>query len=103
MRGVTCGVPKEHCSGAKLQSDMQLPDKYHVDRDQAFKCMRRYLIKILGYTAIGPREFYKEGHPVLVLTKKIRYGGELRRGKSSGEVKVKRLMPKLRTRGLISG
>jgi len=42
----------------------------------------RYLINVEGYEQIGPREFQKDGHPVRVLTKKMRFGGRLRPGKA---------------------
>lgn len=97
IRGYLCGVPDIYCRGSRLTSDVQVQHtKVHGSRVEAFNCMARYLINQLGYSRIGPREFFKEGEPVRVLTKKSRYGGELRKGK---EV---RLMPKQFTGGLIS-
>ncbi len=85
-----CGVPQEHCEGGNLKTDQTFSTrKAHSGRHEAFRCMAHYLVKQLGYTQIGSREFRKEGHPIRVLTKKSRYGGVLRFGKEHA-----RWMPK---------
>jgi len=76
-----CGTPSIHCVGNKGLQAPALAEKCHGARDEAYKCYRNYLIKVEGYTQIGSREFRKEGHPVRVLTKKIRFGARLRPGK----------------------
>lgn len=60
--------------------------------------MRRYLIRKKGYVELGPREFLSpDGGPVLVLTKKCRYGGLFVTGK--GGDSGKRFMPEVRRYG----
>lgn len=97
---VLCGVPIQDCRGSNYSTDQQLSKKAHSSHEEAFKCYANYLMNVLGYTQIGSREFRKEGHPVLVLTKKIRFGGRLRAGKEGT-----RYMPSSRagTRGIIIG
>ncbi len=97
---VLCGTPREHCIGSLYSTDQDLPKKSHASHEEAFKCYARYLVKAEGYIRIGPREFRKDGHPVRVLTKKIRFGGRLRAGKEGS-----RYMPASRagTRGIIVG
>ena len=102
--GVLCGTPENYCNGsvAAMSNSWRGSHKSHTDRVQAFKCYARYLTRVKGYTKVGSREFKpSDGGPILVLTKKIRFGGELMRGKSGGETKSKRKMPKLRTSGTI--
>jgi hypothetical protein len=95
---VLCGVPSIHCSGGKLRTDQSLTEKCHGSSEEAFKCMRRYLLNVLHYKAVGNREFAPpNGGRVRVLTKKCRYGGRLRTGKA-GE----RYQPE-EGRGLIVG
>ena len=76
-----CGTPIAHCSGSKFLQADALKEKSHSSRTESFNCYKNYLTKIEGYTQIGSREFRKEGHPVRVLTKKIRFGARLRPGK----------------------
>jgi hypothetical protein len=92
-----CGTPQMHCMGgtAVLSSGIR-GIKVHTTRGEAFKCHARWLKKVEGYTQIGPREFSKPGHPVRVLTKKIRFGAMLRPGKEG------RNMPKDRPGGFIA-
>jgi hypothetical protein len=78
-----CGTPSEFCQGAHFQTDQLLKSKKaHASSEDAFKCYAHYLIHHAGYKRIGQREF-SLGHdkPILVLTKKIRFGGALRQGK----------------------
>ena len=96
--GVICGVPAHHCTGGTLQTDQQLgTTKVHSSHEEAFRCYSRYLTRVKGYKRIGPREFAPpDGGPVLVLTKKSRFGAHLRKGKEG------RLMPK-RGAGIVNG
>ncbi len=104
----TCGVPTEFCCGSHLSTDQGLGviKLAHNSSEEAYNCMARYLVS-QGYTRGKNREFYKEGCPTRVLTKKIRYGGKLVGGKrSAGLNKVDRFMPEKRmagNRGLITG
>ena len=80
----TCGTPDEHCSGGNVSLPKRSV-KAHNTPEEAFACFRRYLLKVLGYTAVDGcgRSFRPpDGGPVLVLTKKSRYGGTLRTGKA---------------------
>lgn len=95
---VLCGVPEEHCTAgyADVSSGLRKHIKAHANPEDAFRCMRHYLVKVLGYTQIGAREFRPpDGSPITVLTKRSRYGGRLRRGKMG------RSMPGKRTGGCI--
>lgn len=99
---VLCGVPKEHCTGGHLQTDQTFnTGKAHSGHSEAFACMARYLVFVLGYKRVGGREFApSDGGPILVLTKKMRYGGLLVSGKEG------RFMPERRrvgNRGVIAG
>jgi hypothetical protein len=97
-KGVICGVPDEFCSGGKLITTQVLGHKkYHSDRNQAFKCMVKFLLD-QGYKQIGNREFINpENGYVRVLTKKSRFGGALRSGKEKT-----RLMPNQFVNGMIT-
>jgi hypothetical protein len=95
---VLCGVPAQYCNGSKLKTDQSLPEKCHGSSEEAFKCMRRYLIKTLHFKPVGSREFAPpDGGRIRVLTKKCRYGGRVRTGKM-GE----RFQPE-QGRGLVVG
>ena len=87
MRKYLCGVNKADCTGdfTMLNSGMGKSMKTHISSEDAFKCYSKWLIR-QGYTRIGNREFFKEGNPILVLTKKCRFGGILRRGKNVDNV-----------------
>ena len=76
-----CGTPKIHCNGNIFHQADALVEKSHSSRDESFRCYKKYLVDVEGYTQIGGREFRKEGHPVRVLTKKMRFGARLRPGK----------------------
>jgi len=80
---ILCGVPQEYCAGGRLITDQMLgTNKCHSSRSEAFRCKVDYLVNVLGYEQIGSREFSpSDGGPVLVLTKKMRFGGLLRSGK----------------------
>ena len=93
---VLCGVPKEHCVGGKFVTDqMFTTDKAHSSHEDVFKCMARYLVRVLGYKRMGSRDFAPpDGGPIRILTKKIRYGGLLVYGKEQA-----RFMPEKRNAG----
>lgn len=102
MKGRTrlynCGVPAEACTGSltTTSKSMGVGIRTHGSTEAAFNCQRRNLLK-LGYTQIGSRDFAApNGGPVRVLTKKSRYGGELRSGKEGT-----RSMPAIRYGGII--
>jgi len=106
-RMYTCGVPAIHCCGASVKTSfgvrvIESTRKAHNSPTEAFKCRARWLVKVEGYTRIGSREFSPpDGGPVLVLTKKIRFGGALRKGKG-GEYGAGRVMPDKHPGGLIA-
>ena len=94
MNRYACGVPTNECIGslAPVKRPLALP-MAHGTREEAFRCMVASL-KRRGYTRIGGREYAPpDGGPILVLAKKIRFGGRLRRGKSAEGGKTKRVMP----------
>lgn len=93
---VLCGVPKEYCSGSKLSTDQAFPtDKCHSSHTEAYRCMARYLVKVLKYTALRNHSFAPpDGGPVRILTKRSRYGGLLIFGKEHT-----RFMPEKRRQG----
>lgn len=92
-----CGVPERECTGGThTMADVigRVTTKAHGSSTEAFECYRRYLLK-RGYEQVGNRDFLAPDGVVLVLTKKIRFGGRLRKGKGG------RLMPKRHISGLI--
>jgi hypothetical protein len=80
-----CGVPMANCTGGRFVGQNLMPDSIrhgHASRDAAFRCHKNYLVKVLGFTQIGQREFASPNNgPIRVLTKKTRFGGRLRLGK----------------------
>ena len=78
-----CGTPDNKCRGSLTQlASCQGHTKSHSSTDEAFRCYAAYLIGE-GYTQVGSREFAApNGGPVLVLTKKSRFGARLRKGKN---------------------
>ena len=66
--------------------------------------MRKHLLS-LGYKAVGSRAFSPpDGGPIVILTKKTRFGGRLRRGKSEGVGKgASRYIPVYRPSGVMVG
>ena len=91
---VLCGVPNVSCTGSAYITKQQIPPKAHGSRDEAFRCMVKYL-KSEGYERIGPREFRPPGGGYIkVLNKKSRFGGLLRTGKrAEGGTTSSRFMP----------
>ena len=106
MRARVCGVPKASCSGSDrisskgIRQGNSMSIRCHSTPEEAFRCMVNYLVHVQGYTRIGSREFSPpDGGPIKVLTKKARYGAELRGGKSGDVGTSKVVMPK----GAIAG
>ena len=80
-RAYLCGVSAENCIGTDAMVGGNEFIKVHSTRDEAFRCMQRHLVT-QGYTQIGPREFAPpDDGPVLLLNKRSKFGGVLRRGK----------------------
>lgn len=79
-----CGTPKEYCSGGSFvmaDSVNRTTTQAHNSPSEAFDCYKHYLLRT-GHEMIGPREFRPpDGGPILVLTKKSRFGARLREGK----------------------
>ena len=92
---VLCGTPEQYCTGGHITTDQQLNSrKAHVSHSDAFKCHARYLVRVLGFTRLGAREFVNpENGYVRVLTKQSRFGGLMVSGKEG------RHMPEKRRRG----
>lgn len=96
MRKFLCGVPKGQCLGSETPvcRGLGFSVKIHSSTKEAFACYSAWL-RFLGYTQIGSREFSPpDGGPVLVLSKKSKFGAPLRRGKGGEGIKSKRLCPK---------
>ena len=80
MRKFLCGVPTHKCKG----SDATLHKngiKTHGTSIEAFKCYKNFLLSS-GYKQVGNREFQRPGEPILVLSKKSKFGRPLRKGKT---------------------
>lgn len=80
-----CGVPTDKCIGSlsQLSNGIRRNPKTHSSPEQAFKCYAKYLLT-QGYIQVGPREFASPNDgPILVLTKKSRFGARLRGGKGA--------------------
>ena len=95
---ILCGVPESNCTGSKYSTDQKhMSAKAHSSSEEAFHCMRGYLLS-KGYKHIGGHEFLPpDGGPIEILTKKSRFGGRLRWGKLQ-----QRFMPRhLSGRGII--
>ena len=79
-----CGTPAAACGASLTKLNNGLDGrgiKAHGTREQAYECQRRYLLS-QGYTQVGSNAFAApNGGPILILTKKSRYGGKLRMGK----------------------
>lgn len=79
-----CGTPKEHCQGNNRAMNNGIRTiNVHGTTEDAFNCHKRYLLKT-GYTQVDSRGFASpDNGPILVLTKKSRYGAKLRNGKQA--------------------
>lgn len=80
MRRHICGTPAEGCTGTRSVVDKEGVGT-HATAEEAFACYRQYLIG-QGFRPVGTRELVdpSDGY-VRVLTKKIRFGAPVRRGK----------------------
>ncbi len=77
-----CGVPSTECCATHSKTSNGLKNaKLHSSPEDAFKCYKNYLIRD-GYTQIGSREFSKNSGPIMVLTKKSKFGSMVRGGKA---------------------
>jgi hypothetical protein len=77
-----CGVPTEKCCGRNNNFSHGMKcTKSHTLPQEAFACYAAYLLS-LGYTKVGSREFAApDDGPIMVLSKKSRFGAVLRGGK----------------------
>lgn len=77
-----CQTPTGYCKGSKTIVAPAMAGRLsHASAEEAFRCYVAYLLS-QGYKRVGSREFAPpDGGPVLVLTKKSRYGARLRGGK----------------------
>lgn len=95
-RGITkhlCGVPAQFCCGSIgiTSKSIQGNPKLHNSPQEALRCHGRYLVNVLGYEKIGPREFRPaDGGEIRVLTKPSRFGSKLRPGKGTRNMPGKR-------------
>ena len=103
--GYLCPTPKSHCNGSIGNYSASLDKKgikNHGSSEEAMKCYAKYLISE-GYKRISPREFRKEGEPIIVLTKASRFGARLRSGKAGegASARNSRGMPAVNHGGVI--
>lgn len=87
MRRTRCGVPYDECNGAMCSLDKHSV-KVHADPFEAFACYTAYLKK-QGYQKVGERAFRLGEGPVLILTKKSRFGQQLRLGKTGNDSSIR--------------
>ena len=80
MRRHICGTPAGACTGTLSTVDKEGIGT-HATPQEAFACHRQHLVAA-GFVPVGPRELVDpaDGY-VRVLTKKIRFGARVRRGK----------------------
>ena len=101
----TCGVDKRFCSGSAASGSSGLRHiRTHSSSEEAFRCMARHLVNDEGYERTGSRTFApSDGGPILVLDKKSKFGGVLRKGKRGTDTasSASRVMSKKRTGGFI--
>lgn len=86
---VLCGTPEKFCTGSGTGVSKGISGgsaikrhKLHSSGDDAFRCYKQFLINQRGCVEVGSREFRLPEGGVLVLTKKSRFGGRLRSGKT---------------------
>lgn len=83
-RKIICGTPRQFCCGTMTKANKSLNSGImtHATPQEAFKCYAHFLLKT-GHTQVGNREFAPDnGGPIVILTKKCRFGAPLRPGKS---------------------
>lgn len=106
---VMCGVPAAHCTGGKVASNAFLrttAPTAHQSHSEAYKCHRRYLVRVLGYEDISHETAHTfrpppgvNGGYLRVLTRPSKFGARVRAGKDG-----QRWMPKMRGRsGVVIG
>ena len=103
---ILCGVPENECTGGRYQTTAGLGQsiKAHASHEAAFKCKMRQLLK-QGYERVEDVPDclrIPDGGGILVLGKVSQFGAKMRLGKNS-EQSGKRIMPKIRTGGIIIG
>lgn len=107
-----CNTPTDKCMGSTRALNAGLrgaSKKAHSSPEAAYDCYKRYLISTLGYSFVGNHSFSPPNNdgPILVITKRSRYGGHLRPGKTEGGAAAKRSNPKARKKnnrgGIIVG
>jgi hypothetical protein len=78
--------------------------KVHPDSVAAFKCHRKYLINVEGFTPLSSRDLRApDGSGVRVLTKQSHFGAVLRGGKSGDKsTSANRVMPMKGRSGVIT-
>jgi hypothetical protein len=89
---VICGVPDANCSGSSTAASNGIRHggqrKMHGSHEEAFKCYAKYLLS-QGYKQIGSREFAPpDGGPIMLLTKKSKFGSTCRGGKGDRQMPV---------------
>lgn len=97
MSHVVCGVG-DGCTGNKVSVNAFVRSQItraHADHGEAFDCKAASLVR-QGYKRLGPREFQKDDGPILILTKRTRFGVRLRGGKSSDKSGARFNVPKRR-------
>ena len=78
-----CGVPSKECSGGFAHVSKGLSARVHFvhsTSEESFRCHVKWLRK-RGFVRVGNREFRDPEGGIQVLTKKIRFGAILRKGK----------------------
>lgn len=94
-----CGCPQEHCNGSNMAVNQGLKHsggmrKVHSSSKEAFKCYSAWMVA-QGYTRLTNQEYYKPGHPIVMLNKQGKFGAVLRIGKGmEGSSKGNRFVPK---------
>lgn len=81
----SCGVDEHNCSGGKVVMNAALNTKIkkaHDSPEEAFRC-RVHFLREAGWKQVGSREFKPPGGgPILVLTRKSKFGTRFRMGKN---------------------
>ena len=101
-RRYLCGVPAEKCGGGILKTTKGImASRAHVTSSEAFTCYVAHLLR-LGYEQIGPRQFASpDGGPVRIISKRMKFGGVLRTGKSTQGQEADRYVSSKEMGGLV--
>lgn len=102
----TCGVPAHQCTGSesKVSKDVhKYIHKVHGTSEAAFRCHVKWM-QSQGYVMTSSRTLkHADGGPTIMLTKKSRFGGIMRKGKRpEGQRRATRWMPAKRGGGLVA-